>query len=643
MVLSDREFFLSHLDRRIPAFAPIRSAAEAGNLAESRRLLAAYIRDAVEPEKLSEALHLPDPDKDEVIKKAELARRHYMVSCGIPYDFGDKPVDWMFNPTANQYREWPYQLNRHPEWISLARAFRLTGDRGYYEAFEEQFLGWIGQISRPEAGTCNRTLCWRTIECGIRQGISWPEVFHSFYPEMPDDVLIDWCKSVWEHGDVLAKEHVQTGNWLIMEMNGLSHISVLYPWFAESGEWYRTARDILDENLIAQVYPDGAQYELSTDYQYVTIINYIKPIRLFLAYGFEVSEATMETLRRMLHFYVRMMRPDGRTVNINDGSFFHVQRMLRQMEPLFDDDPVLRFAAGRGGQPPEETSYVFEYPGLAVLRTGWSANDTFVFFDGGEFGVAHHHEDKLSLTLYADGSQVLTEGNIYAYDSSEMRRYVLSTRSHNTVRVDDMDQNRKKNYRWDPDRISQKSDLKFHLSDAVDALRACYDEGYGAAAVSCAVHERSVYFVKKLTGLRPFLIVCDRFRAEAEHTFGVLWHLDAASAALDGNAVSAGGLHLLVSDPAAGLSLLRGVTSPKWQGWTADSAIQGDFRPIYCAEYQVNGREKRLVTVIYPDGGLPLSITAVEASGDVGDTALTLVLSDGRKIECSEQDWLPGV
>jgi len=38
---------------------------------------------------------------------------------------------------------------------------------------------------------------------------------------------------------------------------------------------------------------------------------------------------------------------------------------------------------------------------------------------------------------------LLTEGGNYAYDDSEMRRYVLSTRAHNTLRVDNQDQNRR--------------------------------------------------------------------------------------------------------------------------------------------------------------------------------------------------------
>ena len=39
---------------------------------------------------------------------------------------------------------------------------------------------------------------------------------------------------------LLRRFHRKRGNWLIMEMSGLLHISTLYPFFLESEEWFRT-------------------------------------------------------------------------------------------------------------------------------------------------------------------------------------------------------------------------------------------------------------------------------------------------------------------------------------------------------------------------------------------------------------------
>ena len=108
------------------------------------------------------------------------------------------------------------------------------------------------------------------------------------------------------------------------------------------------------------------------------------------------------------------------------------------------------------------------WSGFLVMRTGWTTEDSWALFDAAPFGKAHQHEDKLSLLFYANGKLLLTEGGNYAYDTSEMRRYVLSTRAHNTVRVDAKDQNRLKHYAWKEEDIREKADLKWQLGPVWD-------------------------------------------------------------------------------------------------------------------------------------------------------------------------------
>ena len=53
----------------------------------------------------------------------------------------------------------------------------------------------------------------------------------------------------------------------------------------------------------------------------------------------------------------------------------------------------------------------------------------------------------------------------------------------------------------------------------------------------------------------------------------------------------------------------------------------------------LNAKDIRHVTVLYPDGGNELHIKGVEASQDINDTTLTLVLSDGTRVEFDEKDY----
>ena len=99
--------------------------------------------------------------------------------------------------------------------------------------------------------------------------------------------------------------------------------------------------------------------------------------------------------------------------------------------------------------------------------------------DAAPFGRGHQHEDKLNLLIYAQGKYLLTEGGNYAYDDSEMRRYCLSSRAHNTVLVDHKGQNRRASYVWEDSDIEKLSGMKWGIGDSCDWAEGCYDGAYG--------------------------------------------------------------------------------------------------------------------------------------------------------------------
>jgi len=91
------------------------------------------------------------------------------------------------------------------------------------------------------------------------------EAYHLFLtsPSFTDDAIIDMLKSFIEHARHLMRWPT-SGNWLAMEANGLMHIGVMFPELREAAEWRSTATKRLYAELDRQVYPDGAQIELTT-------------------------------------------------------------------------------------------------------------------------------------------------------------------------------------------------------------------------------------------------------------------------------------------------------------------------------------------------------------------------------------------
>jgi len=309
------------------------------------------------------------------------------------------------------------------------------------------------------------------------------------------------------------------------------------------------------------------------------------------------------------------------------------------------------YTEGQEGAPPDETSVAFPYAGYDIMRTSWAPDAVWALFDGGPFGYGHQHEDKLNLLLHAYGHLLLTEAGNYAYDSSEMRRYVLSTRAHNTIRIDGQDQNRRVNYNREAFDVTERAGAQWHSTDAYDVVEATYDEGYGPDAARTVTHRRKAIMIKAAPdGLGPFLIAIDRLTPEdgAGHSAQILWHLNAYRAAVDGLSVhtqtdETADLALL---PAAadglGVALVAGQESPEWQGWVAvKNHQQGQYAPTPTALYELAfSKPLRLVTVLYPTpAGEACPVQAVEAPTGIDATAIRLVLADGSTIDLAEDAY----
>lgn len=649
-LLTDKEFFERCINSGLNGLNGLKDAIRCGDYRSCRAIFAQYIQRTLNPELFFSCL-LQDSDLTAVniIRQAELAMKHIMTACQISYDFGNGRIDWFSNPTYNGYKEWTWQLSRHAELLTLARAYRITGDENYAKECCELFDSWVKQATRYSTdGNDSEKLCWRSIECGIRMSLVWPEIIHSILrsASVNDDIITDFFKSIYEHALLLRQFHRNEGNWLIMEMSGLLHIATLYPCFCEVDEWFAYAENKLKKELQKQVYPDGFQFELSSGYQQILVIHYGRVIQLLMGYGKKVPQEFERTLTKILHIYVKLMRPNGDLPDLNDGTLGSVRELVAPYIYLFPNDTALQWVVSNGenGMPPDESSFVLPYAGIAVFRTGWGKEDTWLCFDGGPFGAGHQHEDKLNVLLHTRGKYLLTEGNNYAYDSSEMRKYVLSTRAHNTVLVDGMEQNRRKNYRWSDEMLNRHSGLQFKLSYTVDACRASYEDGYGEDQDKTVRHERSVYFIKKINGLPSFALIVDRLTAAADiHSYEIQYHLDAKEVTAEGLNVTADQLRILApTQTACGavLSMAHGVKEPKWNGWTADSVVQGDFRPIYIVKYVLKGQDIRLVTLLLPMDGEKSLIAGVEGSTQIADTRIVVKLTDGSELVFDENDWL---
>jgi len=628
--LSDSEL-LDSLDPNFPALSRVITLSDHGDTSGALAALTAFIRAREEPADFGQkAKRDPNVDKS----RAESVLKHTFVVVGIPYSFGED-IDWGFNPTTapdskfDRDYEWTWQLNRHGAWVTLARAYQASGDERLAREFDLQFSDWVAECPVPVDGANQRPYSkWRTIEAGIRMSWTWPSVFTVFRrsPSVRNRTLISMLKSMIEHGRYLHS-HPTGGNWLTMEMNGLFHVGVLLPFVKESKNWRDFAARRLFAELDTQVYPDGAQIELTPGYHNVALRSFLGPVDIADAYRYRLPDGYLTKLERMFAYNMWVMRPDRDAPRWNDSWHVDVSGTLKKGFALFSHRKDFQWIATRGqdGTPPDHTSHFFSYAGQVVMRSGWGSDALFLGFEAGPFGYGHQHEDKLGIVIFAYGKELLVEAGSYAYDASKWRRYVLSSYAHNVVLVDGQGQVRRGLPRQQY--VSKEPiDVAFHSDEHYDYARGTYELGFGRREQHPARHVREVTFLKKahLFFVRDMLEPLDG----KPHSYQALFHLDAQNVELDRECGTvetqdaATANIRIVPLPSRDLKtrIVSGQETPVVQGWLPRGHGIRGVRPIPTIVYERrSAKPVRFLTVL-------------QAFRDKNENRVSAIIEKGEKI-----------
>ena len=631
--LTAKEFFEEKLDRSIKELSDIdRTFAEKGEAAAEKQF-ADYIRGAgLDRERFFKEVPTVELT-DKILKSGERIIDGWVESCGVPLQFPErKNIDWFANPTYNAYREWTWQLSRHPEWSRLASLFRATGDEKYAEAFEDYLVSWCEQTEEPPHGTsAYSTLAWRTLECGIRLEGSWTESIMAFSQSktLSDHAITCFFRSVWEQVDRIFD--ASTGyNWLVSEMTGGCTAAVSFRFFKDSAQWHERSIARLSEQLDVQIYPDGFQFELTTGYHSVVLTTYLRVISIQERMGITVNEDFKAKVMNLYRVFVKLMLPDRTTPDLNDGSRIDVparcREAIRRMPSMYSEFGYL--ADGKGPKP-EFDSIAMEYSGYAVMRSGWDEDDFCTILEAAPFGAAHQHEDKLEVILHAYGKRMLDDPGRFRYDTSEMRQYTLSSYSHNVALVDGLGQHRRGIKSWIDHPLTQKADLRVKFGGDIEVSEGFYSDGFGDSNIPVR-HERTLIWHKNGIGdvKLPFYTVYDRFIPEdgCEHTYTLLWHLPECDEIASGNAVTAplgDGVEFTVlgmTEP----RVVKGQTEPVFMGWRPNHT-PGDnpHFPTPTVNYDYKGGILSAVTLLVPTKDTENPFTAVNCddSGNITVTA----------------------
>ncbi len=510
---------------------------------------------------------------DALVGQADRVARGSLCLFDQHCDYENGEIDWNYEPQAQRptplcpasridYRDievtgdckWVWEPNRHHHLPILARAYRITGEEFYSRTALEHIECWIEQC--PHGYGMN----WRSpLELAIRM-INWTWTVELLRGSSALDdrrsALI--LQSVHQHlSDISSKysRYSSANNHLIGEAAGVLIAATYFTSLKRSQRWRDRGRTILEREIVRQSHVDGGSREQGFGYHLFVLEFFTLAGLAARRGGLDFSKAYWNRLERMYEFAAALTEggddwpmigdsDDGFVVDLG-GRDDRIRSLLGVGGILFDradwrdrigDVPEPAWwlfgpnrakplsSAKLGTKLDRIASQAFPDSGYFLLQTRQTLDHpaVSVILDVGELGfgtiAAHGHADTLSLQLRVDGHDVLVDPGTYDYFTyPEWREYFRSTRAHNTIELDGIDQSemlgpflwgrRAKAYcrAWEPD------DHGGRFVGEHDGYRRLTHP---------AIHRRAV----TLSGREGCLTVEDEVITDGEHEVTQFWH-----------------------------------------------------------------------------------------------------------------------
>lgn len=508
--------------------------------------------------------NLPAAATEALRAEAKRYLDHRWLFFGL--DIKEEPINWHADPVSGKqapqifgfdinHRDASaigdvkliWEKNRHHHLSVLAAAYALTGDERFSDEVERQMLSWIGQ--NPLFSGVNWT---HPLEQGIRL-ISWvwcerllrDSNAHSRLFAAGSPVL----QSIYQQQRFIAETYCRgssANNHLIGEMAGLLISSGHFALAAESNEWRRFSKSVLEEELVKQTFPSGLNREQAFDYHLFVLSFGL----LALAETKDFGAPAKDILQKMLlaipvltdcggHLPRYGDADEGKALQLAASAEAPSEWLLDLGSRLFGLEPAPKrtltgemvsqycgiVPESRAAWPSHDGPAVFDDAGIYVLKSSRGARkDIFALADAGPHGylsiAPHAHADALSFTLSAGGLEFLVDpGTFTYYGEPDWRRYFRGTPAHNTVTLDHRDQSDQAGaMMWR--RHTQTTVLEWKPGSGGAILRARHD-GYRRIG---AVHERTL----ELAGNRLF--VSDTLAGSGRHHVELRFHFHPACA-----------------------------------------------------------------------------------------------------------------
>jgi uncharacterized heparinase superfamily protein len=458
-----------------------------------------------------------------------------------------------------------WELSRFQQGVALGRAFALSRDDRFARKFCNLFEHWRGE--NPFYVGPNWTC---TMEVAIRAvNLLWSAGLLASSAACDAATQQEWVKSLLVHA-IFIRHNLEyatrvvdhsvqavNGNHYLANLAGLLHLSCAFPECRYAPEWQDFATRELFAEIRSQVDDEGVHWEYSPSYHRLVLEMILHCLIVLEREGKAIPEDITNRAIRMLEFIHHYRKPggavplvrdvdSGRFLILGDDELANHDHMLAvgaiefnrpDLSPgtLYEDCFWLFGDRALKGDRVEETvsaistervcevesqgkvaqpaSKLFRQSGFAVMRDKSQHLFAVCAPKGMQGYCGHTHNDFLSFELEAYGRTFLTDCGSYVYTQSpEWRNRFRSTASHNTVMVDDQEQNQfSASELFEIDSSVQPKILRWESKAERDVLDAAYTITLPSGAR--VTHERRFALLKS----RAMWLIRDRITGAGSH------------------------------------------------------------------------------------------------------------------------------
>lgn len=472
---------------------------------------------------------------DQVHGKVALKKPWFQIRFLDFAEVGDSKITW--------------ELNRHQHLVTLARAYRLSGQEKFAAEIFQQWNHWHRENPYPMG------INWASsLEVAFRS-LSWLWVYYlmSGSAAMPAGFRADLIRKLavaGRHIETYLSTYFSPNTHLLGEGVALFFIGTLCPGLQHARQWQNRGWAIVRQEAERQVRDDGFHFEESTYYHVYALDFFLHAAVLASLNGIAIPAEFERTLERMCEVLYVLGRA-GPIPSLGDddgGRLFDPWR--NRAEHLLDPLATGAVLFGRGdfksvaGGLREETLWLLGEAGVSEFNrlpaqpaannsTEFKSSGLYVMgdkdlkrqlvIDAGPQGAhtaGHGDADALSVTANMNGHAVLIDSGTFEYVGENLaaRNRFRGTKAHNTLVVDGLDQSEPKGpFSWVT--LPNVRAERWIKGETFDFFVGSHD-GY-TRLPQPVVHRRFVFSYKS-----RFWLIRDQVLGKGKHQIDLFWHID---------------------------------------------------------------------------------------------------------------------